>query len=206
MDRAALRVLGGAAAVAVLLVPLSAAARRGPVWSEFTRNLAKHTSVPSPNRMGLAAVIAFDRAHTRRALEGQTGDVRAAWEAAQARTVHDRRALWIVLAAAGAAAIALAVREQPAWAACVLGLLLIPLGRPLACYYYAFVAAVPLLSERRADVGAIAVALALASAIVARLPSYGVDEQYAAQSLLVVIAFAFVASAFIGRTAPAAKT
>lgn len=200
--RATARVLLGAVAIAALLVPLSAGLRRGPIWSDFTRNLAKHTSVPSPNRMGLGAVIAFDRASTHRALERQAGDVRGRWEAAQARSMHARRALWILLALAGATAIAFAVRDQPAWAACVLGLLLIPLARPLACYYYAFVAALPLLGERRADAAGIAVALALASGIVARLSAFGVDEQYAAQSLLVLLAFAFIASSFMGRTAP----
>jgi hypothetical protein len=100
----------------------------------------------------------------------------------------------------GVVTIAFALREQPAWIACVLGLLLIPLGRPLACYYYAFVAALPLASEGRADVAGISVALALASGIVARLTGLGVDEQYAAQSLLVVLAFAFIASAFLGRS------
>ena len=173
--------------------------RPGPVWSDFARNLAKHTSVPSPNRMGLAVVLAFDRATTRRALEARGADVRAEWESSQQRTLRDRRALWIALALLGAAAIALATREQPAWAACVLGLLLVPLARPLACYYYAFVAALPLASERRADVAGIAVALALASGLVAQLSGYGVDEQYAAQSLLVLLAFAFIASSFLAR-------
>ena len=107
----------------------------------------------------------------------------------------------IALALAGAAAIAFAVREQPAWAACTLGLLLIPLLRPLACYYYAFVAALPLLGERRPEVGGIAVALALASGIVAAMNRFGTDEQYVAQSLLIVVAFGFVASAFLARSA-----
>ena len=58
-------------------------------------------------------------------------------------------------------------RARPAGVGgCVLGLLLVPLVRPLACYYYAFVAALPLASERRADVAGIAVALALASGMV----------------------------------------
>jgi hypothetical protein len=207
LDRALTRLLSGAVLAAALLIPLASAVRRGPVWSDFTRNLVKHTSVPSPNRMGLAVVVGFDPAGTLRTLErGSTGDARGDWEATQSRSLRARRVLWVALAALGTAAIALAVREQPAWAACVLGLLLIALGRPLACYYYAFVAAVPLLSERRADIAGIVVALALASGIVSHLSTYGVDEQYAAQSLLVVSAFAFVASSFLGRRALAAPT
>src|SRR5262249_60113405 len=107
--------------------------------------------------------------------------------------------LWGTLAVAGTLAIALAIRDQPAWLAGVLGLLLVALGRPLACYYYAFVAALPLASERRAEVAGILVALALASGIVARFSAFGMDEQYAAQSLLVVLTFVFVASAFLGQ-------
>jgi len=204
VDPAIVRLLGGAAVVTALLVPIAGAVRSGPGWSEFTRNLAKHTSVPSPNRMGLAAVVAFEPAATHRALERRHVDVRSQWQSSQAQSLRDRRVLWVLLALLGAAAIALAVRDQPAWAACVLGLLLVPLFRPLACYYYAFVAALPLASERRADVAGIALALALASGIVARMSGFGVDEQFAAQSLLVVLAFAFIASSFLGRrSAPA---
>jgi hypothetical protein len=203
VDRAIVRLLAGAGLATALLVPIAGAVRSGPGWSEFTRNLAKHTSIPSPNRMGLAVVVAFDPAATRRVLDRQGGDARGRWETAQARSLERRRALWLALALAGVAAIAFAVRDQPAWAACALGLLLVSLFRPLACYYYAFVAALPLASERRADVAGIALALALASGIVARLSSFGVDEQYAAQSLLVVVTFAFMASSFVGRMRPA---
>jgi hypothetical protein len=201
IDRAIVRVLLGATVVAAVLIPLSGAVRRGPVWSDFTRNLAKHTSVPSTNRMGLAVLVAFDRTTTLHALERHGTNVRGEWEAAQGRTLHDRRALWLALALAGLVAVAFAVRDQPAWCACLLGLLLIPLGRPLACYYYAFLAALPLASERRPDVAGIAAALALGSGIVALMSGFGIDQQYAAQSLLVVLAFAFIASAFVARRA-----
>jgi hypothetical protein len=201
VDRAIVRLLLGAAVAAAVLIPLSGAVRPGPVWSDFTRNLAKHTSVASTNRMGAAVVLSFDRSTTARALAGHGGEVRGQWESAQGRTLHARRALWLALGLAGLVALGFALRDQPAWCACVLGLLLIPLGRPLACYYYAFVAALPLASERRPEVAGIAGALALASGIVALMAGFGIDEQYAAQSLLVVLAFAFIASAFVGRRA-----
>jgi hypothetical protein len=199
IDRAHARLLLGAAVTAALLVPLAGLARPAHGWRDFARNVAKHTSVASANRMGLAVVVAFDPDARQRVLARRTTDVRGAWERAQEQTLRARRPLWLVLVALGIAAVALATREQPAWAACVLGLLLVPLGRPLACYYYAFVALLPLLAERRAEVGGIAVALALASGLVARLPGYEMDEQYAAQSLLVLLALPFIASYFIGR-------
>jgi hypothetical protein len=194
------RILLGALLAFTVLVPLSAAVRGPQTWRAFARDLAKHTSVASANRMGLGVLLAFDPATRARALPDEP-DTRARWESAQERTLHGRRAIWIALVAAGVAAVALAVREQPAWAACLLGLLLIPLFRPLACYYYAFVAALPLLTERSLETGGIAVALALASGIVARFSGFGMDEQYAAQSLLVVMAFAYATSCFVGRPA-----
>ena len=199
VDRAIARVLLGAALTAAVLVPLAGALRPEHGWRDFARNVRKHTSVASPNRMGLAVVVAFESATRQRLLVRQVDDVRADWERAQEQTLRARRPLWLVLVALGVVAVAFATREQPAWAACVLGLLLIPLARPLACYYYAFVALLPLLAARRAEVGGVAIALALASGVVARLPGYGMDEQYAAQSLLVMLASSFIASSFIGR-------
>jgi hypothetical protein len=198
VDPAVRRVLLGALGAAAILVPLSAAVRGPRMWQAFARNLSKHTSVASPNRMGLGVLVAFDPETRFRALPDGP-DIRQRWESAQDSTLRGRRAIWIVLAAAGAGAVALAVREQPAWAACLLGLLLVPLFRPLACYYYAFVAALPLLAEQSLEAGGIAVALALASGIVARFSEFGMDEQYAAQSLLVMLTFAYAASCFVGR-------
>jgi hypothetical protein len=198
------RLLMGACAVALVLVPLSSAVRARPVWREFARNLSKHTSVASPNRMGLGVLLAFDPDTRLRGL-GDEDDPRARWETAQAETLRRRRALWMVMVAGALGAVGLAVRDQPAWAACILGLLLIPAGRPLACYYYAFVCALALLVERSLEAGGIVVGLALASGLVARFSSYGMDEQYAAQSLLVVLAFAFVTSCFVKRPEAASR-
>ena len=203
-DPAAARVLMGAFAVALVLGPLAGAVRRDHAWMDFAHNLQKHTSVPSANRMGLAVTLAFDRSTRQAALHPDGGEnLRSRWENAQTETLQRRRWLWIALAALGALALALGVRDQPTWAAAVLGLLLVPLATPIACYYYAFVAAIPLLAERKSEVGGIALALVFAAGLVARLSHYEMDEQYAAQSLLAMVAFVFVASAFIGRRRPA---
>ena len=129
LDRALVRLLLGAAVTAALLVPLAGAMRPEHGWREFAGNVRKHTSVASPNRMGLAVVVAFNPA-TRQGQLARRGDddVRGRWERAQDETLRARRPLWLVLAALGVVAIALATREQPAWAACVLGLLLAAAG------------------------------------------------------------------------------
>ncbi len=199
-DQAVARLLMGALATGLLLAPIAGVARPAHGWTDFARNLGKHTSVASANRMGVAVMLAYDPTNAYRALE-RDPEARRRWERAQEEKLRARRWLWLTLAGCAALAVALAGREQPVWTACLLGLLLIPFGRPLACYYYGFVAALPLLAERRAEVGGITVALALSAGIVSRLSRYRIDEQYAAQSLLVVFAFAFIASCFFGRAA-----
>jgi hypothetical protein len=187
----------GALAVTLLLGGLAAGPAHPYGWRAFAGNLRKHTSVPSPNRMGLATVLTWDAAAKRGPADAET---RATWENSAAETLARRRWLWLGLAALGAAAIARAARGQPTWAACVLGLLLVPQATPAACYYYIFVAAIPLLAERRAEIAGIALALAVAAGLVARLP-LETPTQFAAQSLLVLLAFGFVASSFLGRRA-----
>jgi hypothetical protein len=184
--------------VTVLFGGLTAGRPHG--WREFAGNLRKHTSVPSPNRMGLATIVAWDPA-TRPAVRTATTDseIRTAWETRAADTLARRRWLWFALAAAGTLAIASAVRGQPIWVAATLGLLLAPLATPLACYYYVFVAAIPLLAARRAEVSGIILALVVAAGIVARQARLDTAEQYAAQSLIVLLAFGFVASGFLER-------
>jgi hypothetical protein len=203
-DPAAGRMLLGALAVTLVLGPLSGAVRRDHAWLDFARNLQKHTSVASGNRMGLTATLAFDAQARRQALlAGDGEDTRSRWERAQAETLRRRQWLWVGLAVLGTLAVAAGLRDQPAWVAAVLGLLLIPLGTALACYYYVFVAALALLAERRSEVGGITLALTIAAAVVARLSHYEMDEQYAAQSLLMLLGFAFIASAFLPRQARA---
>jgi hypothetical protein len=201
IDRAIRPLLLGALAVTLLLGGLGAGHPHG--WGAFAGNLRKHTSVPSPNRMGLATVVAWDRG-TQAAVHAAAtpGASRTAWENASSETLARRRWLWLALAAAGAIAIARAVRGQPLWAAATLGLLVAPLATPIACYYFVFVAAIPLLAARRAEVSGIILALVVAAGLVARIPHLETFEQYAAQSLLVLLAIGFVASGFVSRARP----
>lgn len=200
VDPAAGRILLGALAVVLVVGSISGMARRENAWSDFARNMRKHTSVASGNRMGLASLLAYDSQARKQALQPVAGeDVRTRWERAQSATLQQRRWLWLLLGALGTVAVAACVRDQPAWLAALLGLLLIPLGTPIACYYYVFVAALALLAEARREVGGLLLALSIASLLVARLSQYDMDEQYAAQSLIAIMALAFVASAFLSR-------
>jgi hypothetical protein len=109
-----------------------------------------------------------------------------------------------VVGALAAVAVALATRGQPGWSAAALGLTLVPVGPALACYYYAFMAALGSLATRRAEVAITLLGAVTAAGVVARLNRYLVDAQYAAQSLLVLVSLAFVVSAFLERARPRA--
>lgn len=192
----------GALAVTLLLGGLAVKPGHPHGWDEFVGNLRKHASVPSPNRMGLATVVVWQRGTPPAIGDARDdGEARTRWEAAAGETLARRRWLWLGLAAAGVVAIGFAVRDQPLWAACVLGLMLAPLATPLACYYYIFVAAIPLLAARRPEVAGITLALVVAAGLVARMAQLETPAQFAAQSLLVLMAFGFVASGFITRRA-----
>ena len=198
--RDGLRILAGAAALALVLVPASELARPGPTWSAFAHNLAKHSGVPSPNRVGLPMVLAFDPSTSLSQLDHvPAAPARAVWVRAHAADIARHRAAWAIVAALAALGVALAARAQPGWCAAALGLALVPVGPALACYYYAFVAALACLAAQKGEVAVVLLGLTTAAGVAARLPRYRIDSQYAAQSLLAAVALAFVVSAFLGR-------
>jgi hypothetical protein len=196
LERASGRVLMGATVAAALLSCLAAAVGPAHVWSRFGHNLATHSATPSPNRMGMATLVAFHPSTRHRVLASDHDD-RERWERAQARNLQRRRALWIAAAVVVVGALAFAVESQPVWAAALVGLIAVPFGPALACYYYAFVALLPLLGERRVESAGIVLVLVLSSGAVARLTRYEMDEQYAAQSLLAVVAFIALLTSFV---------
>lgn len=200
VDPAGPRILLSALAVVLIMGTVSGALRREHAWGDFVRNMRKHTAVASGNRMGLASLLAYDAQARAEALRPTVGeDPRTRWERAQSETLHARRWLWLVLGVLGTTAIAACVRDQPAWLSALLGLLLVPLGTPIACYYYVYLAVLALFAESRREVGGLLLALAIASLLVARLSHFDMDEQYVAQSLIVIMTLVFVASAFLSR-------
>jgi hypothetical protein len=202
MPAEGVRILLGASLAIALLVPASELARPGPTWVAFARNLAKHSGVPSPNRMGLTTFLAFDPSTSLSRLEQiPAAPERALWQRARAADIARHRVPWAIVATLACFAVALATRGQPGWVAAALGLALVPVGPALACYYYAFVAALGCLATRRAEVAVVLLGAVTAAGVVSRLSRYQIDAQYAAQSLLAAVATIFVVSAFLGRKA-----
>jgi hypothetical protein len=122
---------------------------------------------------------------------GAFPDPARVWKERRVAAFAERRALFLVGAAAWLALLAAATAGQPTWVAVVLGSGAIPFVLDGACYYSAFLAAWGLLWLRREAVGIALCALAaLEGGIAALLPEP--DDAFAATSIAVL---AFVACA-----------
>jgi hypothetical protein len=170
-DRPAGRVLAGAALAAALVVPVSVAVAGADAWPACAANLVKHTSVPSMNRMGLRAVVAWSPAEGARALhDGRAAVPWSAWEAARAQAQAERRPVYLLLAALFAAAVLAAAVRLETWEATALASALIPILTEPACYYFMFLVVLAPLAVRRPAVGPILLSVTAATAVVAWIP------------------------------------
>jgi hypothetical protein len=124
-------------------------------WTGFVDNSRVHLATPLKNHVGLSTVLAYDAEAVDRKTQGGSRVERyEAWRNARRDRFAERTGLYWALLAAFVALLALAVRDQPAWLAAVLGIGLIPTAFELTNYYYAILLGYGLLSERREIVGA----------------------------------------------------
>ncbi len=189
--RETLRLALGAGLAALLLLPVSAAWLGAEAWREFAANLSHHRSVPATNTLGLRSALSWSREGRLARVLDASPDPARAWKERRVAAFAQRRALFLVAAAAWLALLAVSAARQPIWVAAVLGTGAIPFVLDGACYYAAFLAAWGLLWLRREAVGVALCALAaLEGAIAALLPEP--DDAFAATSVAVL---AFVALA-----------
>jgi hypothetical protein len=130
-------VLGGAAAVA-LLVPLATWYGGGPAcWRGFVDNSRKHLSTPLTNNMGLRTVVAYSPA-TRVAVtrDGRLPDPFSPWKWHQLDNFHRRLPLYVALVFAYVVLLGLAVVRHDDWVALALGVGFILVATQLTCYYF----------------------------------------------------------------------
>jgi hypothetical protein len=190
IDSSVRRALVGAALVACVLAPAATLAHRSHGWRDFAARLSAHAGVASPNRMGLPVVLSFE-SETELAREPPGESSLSRWEDAQDRTLARRRWSWLAALALGLVALARASAGRPAWVAAALGFAAAPLGPALACYYYAFVAIPALLGGRNRDTAVVVLSLALAAALIGRLP-LTMDRQFLAQSALAIVVMVYL--------------
>jgi hypothetical protein len=200
LDRTAFRFFAGAALAAALLIPISLKVGGGTqAYVRFVQNTAKHKETPLTNYMGLRTVVnyRFDTVG-RKVRDDRLQDPWIKWKQARLRGWQEAR--WLAYAAIAAFLVILgfAVKERPLWMGAALGVMLIPFGVELTCYYYAFILGVALLHAEDDRVGITLLGLTAITGCAAApwLGAGGLDEQYTLMSLATIAAFVIIAWRF----------
>jgi hypothetical protein len=200
---------GGLLALAVWL-PLSLTVRGlddrpFAVWDEFFSNTRRMAETSSVNQVGLPAVLAFDSSHrSARVLDFWVDTPWDVWRAGRSRTLHERRALQMLLVTGFMVLLAFAVAGRDDWIALTLGVAAIPILVELSNYYYGVLLALAFLWPLRPIAGIGLAATAVLSNVVLGLWAFE-DDRYTAISIVVLLLVTYVAAAF-ARRAPLKKT
>jgi hypothetical protein len=145
--------LGGVLGLAVVLPAAAPSGGTPAAWADFVRN-SRIDSVPSPNNMGLATLLAYDRTKRLRVFElADPTRAGAAWTEARLQTLAERRPLQAVVTLGFLVLAFGAIRRQPDWVAALLGLGFVVFAFELSCYYYAFMLLFGLLWPRHRSLG-----------------------------------------------------
>jgi hypothetical protein len=202
-------VAGGLIALTVWL-PLSLTVR-GPedrpfaVWSEFFSNTRRMAETSSVNQVGLPTLLAFSPAHrSSRVLDLWVDSPWDVWRAGRSGTLHERRALQMLLVAAFMVLLAFSVAGRDDWIALTLGVTAVPILVELSNYYYGVLLALAFLWPLRPIVGIGLAATALLSNVALGLWTFE-DDRYTVISIVVVLLVTCIAGAFARRT-PLKKT
>jgi hypothetical protein len=147
-QRPILRTLAGALACVVVLTAVTAA-DFGPEhsWGQWSRKVAKHSTKPNVNHVGLRTVFAWSPSTTLRALPQTGGD----WSVEQLRTLNARRPLFSLAVALFALLAVFAARGADLRQAALLGTMLFPIFFYLSNYYLHCVFLLPMLVDEARD-------------------------------------------------------
>ncbi len=188
IPEAGLRLLTGALAACLILVPPVTALTGGPgVWGAFLHNTAIHAATPLTNHMGLAPVIAWSPSTAARELK-QPGadDPYATWKEARRRTQGSRGLLW---ALAGLFLVERALRAASALTGeglrAATGVILVLATLQLTSYdLVVFVLLAP-LATGHAAAGAVLLGTAMATQVPQLLTGW-TDEQHVLASAILI--------------------
>jgi hypothetical protein len=209
IDKRYLRLFGGAALAAVLLVPISLATSSGVEgYRHFVQNTQKHKLTPLTNYMGLKTVAIYRPSEVGRVLKNdRLEDPWGNWKKVKLHTFTERWPLFVALVLGYVALLWVALRHAEPWVACSMGAMMMAVGVELTCYYYSFLFVVAFLYEKRREAGAILVAATAMTGFLdwaptrylpntppwdhLRMPQW-LDEQYTWMSVAILVAFAWI--------------
>jgi len=196
--RTELHVAQGALLAAAVVLPLSLLAAGGftsvrwSAWSELAANSRKHLATPLTNNVGLGTTLTWRDATSGRALVFPDAvEPWKGWKETKGAALREARPLRIALAAAFLAAVAIAFRSRPPWAATAGSAGLVFVFADLTCYYAAVLLLLALLHAEREEAGVVTSLLAAATGAVPFLLKWD-DQRYALVGALVLAAFALL--------------
>ncbi len=196
--RTELRVAQGALLASAVVLPLSLFAAGGftsvrwSAWSELAANSRKHLATPLTNNVGLGTTLTWRDATSGRALVFPDAvEPWKGWKETKNAVLREARPLRLALAAAFLAAVALAFRSRPPWAAAAGSAGLVFVLADLTCYYVSALLLLALLHAEREEAGVVTSLLAAATGAVPFLLTWD-DQRYALVGALVLGGFALL--------------
>jgi hypothetical protein len=209
IDRRLLRIVGGAALSAVILVPISLATSNGiEGYRAFKFNTEKHKETPLTNYMGLRTVVAYSPSEAGRVMkDDRQEDPWGPWKRQKVKTFHARFPIYLLLAGGFVVLLYQALRDAEPWVACSMGAMMMAVGVELTCYYYSFLFAVTLLYHKRKEAGLILLGITAMTGFIDWSPtryipdvkpwmglkwSQWLDEQYMAMSIATLLGFVWI--------------
>jgi hypothetical protein len=198
LDRRTINFFAGAALAVAFLVPASLYVGGGvDAYRRFAQNTAKHKETPLTNYMGLRTVVAYRPSEAGHMLRNDSyTDPWIKWKQARLRGFSDARPIYYLISLAFLGLLFLAIKERPPWQAAALGVMFIPFGVELTCYYYAFIIAVALLHAEDERVGRLLLLLTTFTGVVdwapAGMPTW-LDEKYTLMSVGTLVVFILIA-------------
>ncbi|MEW6746186.1 MAG: hypothetical protein AB1486_25885 [Planctomycetota bacterium] len=166
----------GALLLIALLLPLStwASGRGSRVWREFQENCRLHLQTPSMNTVGLVSLLSTQGRDVWKELpatvEGRERE--RLWTRARETNYASWRWLHWAAGALLTLLVLRATRDQPPWAAAILGVGLIPVVADLSCYYYAILLLFAMLVAAGRAIAVMLCGLAAATSLVVACVEY----------------------------------
>ena len=164
------------------------------------RNSVVHQETRLSNNMGPRPSSRGGPTRGRDPRDREDPDWWDAWRASRTEAYEASKPLHLALLAGWLVLLAFAVRGREPWLVAALSIALIPVTAELTCYYYAFVLALAVVSEKRPSAGFLLLGLCALSLFVSLAPVPGMptweDQHYALLSALTTVAFALILVGF----------
>ena len=196
------RFIAGGVLGLVVLIGSSVAINGVDAHPQFLSNTLKHSETPLTNHMGLPTVLSYKPSTVGRYTKDDSlEDPWATWKQNRKEIKHDRRWLHGLLLLGMFALLALAGRRLSEWAVIAGSTILIVGFFELTCYYYSFVVLMAPLAIERLRYSVAMILMVIAGLVLQFLIGW-YDEQYTAETVVVLVPLLYILVDVIRRPLP----